>query len=465
MINKFFILFSIMSLLWLPGKQASAQEESESTAYYVIQYGDTLWDLAIRFRVTVDQLVAVNGLANSGQINVGDQLKIPGLEGIQGRLVTYKVPYGESLRSLSRRYQVPEETLAFINRLSSPHQLYAGFDLIIPEDQAATDSGRRSSLRPGESYLELALRENINPYLAAYAAPTGHPWEALPGDILRLPGEDTGGPGIFPDVITGLEVNTREFTQGKVIVIHVEADSTIEVAGLWQEKEIIFFDNGGGSYWALQGIHALLQPGAYPLSLQIRMNDGSQYKFSQLAYVRSGGYPQAPDLTVEEATLDPSVNQPENLRWAALAAPATPQRLWEGLFTFPSPRIYLEQYTARFGERRTYNAKPELYFHTGLDVAGQTGTEVYAAAPGTVVFAEELFVRGNAIMINHGWGVYTAYMHLSEFRVGQGDQVEAGQLIGLVGNTGRSSGSHLHWEVIVGGVQVDPLDWLQRTFP
>jgi murein DD-endopeptidase MepM/ murein hydrolase activator NlpD len=68
-------------------------------------------------------------------------------------------------------------------------------------------------------------------------------------------------------------------------------------------------------------------------------------------------------------------------------------------------------------------------------------------------------------MIDHGWGVYTAYMHLSELRVNTGEQVNTGQLIGISGGTGRVEGPHLHWEVIVGGVQVEPEDWLAQEYP
>ena len=68
-------------------------------------------------------------------------------------------------------------------------------------------------------------------------------------------------------------------------------------------------------------------------------------------------------------------------------------------------------------------------------------------------------------MIDHGWGVYTGYMHQSEILVEAGDFVEKGQLIGLVGGTGRVTGAHLHWEIWVGGVQVDPVEWLENSFP
>jgi murein DD-endopeptidase MepM/ murein hydrolase activator NlpD len=93
------------------------------------------------------------------------------------------------------------------------------------------------------------------------------------------------------------------------------------------------------------------------------------------------------------------------------------------------------------------------------------GDPIYAAADGVVVYQGLLTVRGNATMIDHGRGVFTAYMHQSEILVEIGEHVEEGQLIGRVGNTGRVEGPHLHFEVIVGGVQVEPLQWLEGEFP
>jgi len=118
-----------------------------------------------------------------------------------------------------------------------------------------------------------------------------------------------------------------------------------------------------------------------------------------------------------------------------------------------------------FGHRRSYNGSAYDFFHTGLDYCGTIGVDIYASAAGRVVLSEELIVLGNVTVIDHGWGVFSAYAHQSEVFVQVGDWVEKGQLIGLVGETGRVSGPHLHWEVIVGGVQVDPLQWLAREFP
>jgi murein DD-endopeptidase MepM/ murein hydrolase activator NlpD len=118
-----------------------------------------------------------------------------------------------------------------------------------------------------------------------------------------------------------------------------------------------------------------------------------------------------------------------------------------------------------FGSRRSYNGGPRDFYHAGLDMYAAQGEEIHAPAPGVIVFAGWLDVRGNATMIDHGWGVYSAYLHQSEFRVKVGDVVETGQVIGLVGGTGRAAGPHLHYEILVGGVPVNPLDWMQQAYP
>jgi murein DD-endopeptidase MepM/ murein hydrolase activator NlpD len=104
-------------------------------------------------------------------------------------------------------------------------------------------------------------------------------------------------------------------------------------------------------------------------------------------------------------------------------------------------------------------------FHTGLDFGGGDGLPITAPAAGQVVFAGPLTVRGNATIIDHGWGVYSGFWHQSAIQVQVGQMVEQNEVIGLVGGTGRVTGAHLHWELWVNGIQVDPLDWLIDTYP
>ncbi|MEK7682668.1 MAG: M23 family metallopeptidase, partial [Chloroflexota bacterium] len=114
---------------------------------------------------------------------------------------------------------------------------------------------------------------------------------------------------------------------------------------------------------------------------------------------------------------------------------------------------------------RSYNGSEFIYYHTGLDLHGSSTTPVLAPAIGRVAFADNLTVRGNATYLDHGGGVYSGFLHQSQILVQVGDPVVQGQIIGYVGDTGRVTGPHLHWEVWVGGVPVDPLLWTRTPFP
>jgi murein DD-endopeptidase MepM/ murein hydrolase activator NlpD len=108
-----------------------------------------------------------------------------------------------------------------------------------------------------------------------------------------------------------------------------------------------------------------------------------------------------------------------------------------------------------FGKKRIFNGQPRSP-HSGEDYRATTGTPVLAAAPGTVALAEEHFFGGNSVFIDHGDGLFTMYLHLSEILVKPGQEVRAGDRVGSVGATGRASGPHLHFGVRWRGARVDP---------
>ncbi len=117
--------------------------------------------------------------------------------------------------------------------------------------------------------------------------------------------------------------------------------------------------------------------------------------------------------------------------------------------------------TSPYGVHRVFNNQPKGS-HMGLDLRGATGTPIHACADGRVVLAEELYYAGNAVYVDHGLGVITAYMHMSAFSVKEGDMVKAGDELGKVGMTGRVTGPHLHLSVYVFGTSVDPLPLLSE---
>lgn len=114
-----------------------------------------------------------------------------------------------------------------------------------------------------------------------------------------------------------------------------------------------------------------------------------------------------------------------------------------------------------FGSRRTYNGQ-ERSWHKGHDLAAKTGTPVHAPADGIVRLARSTFMSGNLIMLDHGGAITTVYAHLDEMDVKVGDTVKAGEVIGKVGTTGRSSGPHLHWGAYWKNVPIDPILWVAK---
>ncbi|HSO26832.1 MAG TPA: LysM peptidoglycan-binding domain-containing M23 family metallopeptidase, partial [Anaerolineales bacterium] len=391
-------------------------------------------------------------------------------------LVTQRVGLGESLQSISRRLGVSVETLARLNHLTSPAELYAGATLVVPQKESGAAATRRASLAPGLSPLELAVLENTNPWTIVLANDLAGQEAIIPGVVYHLPAEaaqtaDDTAPSALPAAIQKIRLTPERIVQGQAVEILVEGQPGMQLHGALAGREFDFYEDGPAEtpgltrYVALQGIHALLDPGLYPVNLHGTVADGTELAFSQTVFIVGGGYPLDPVLIVSPETIDPSVTQPEDAQWMALSTPKTPARLWQGQFVSPAPEPYSDCHPSYYGSRRSYNGSPYSYFHTGLDYCGGVGTQILAPAAGTVVFAGPLTVRGNATMIDHGWGVYSAYMHQSEIKVEVGDQVSPGQVIGLVGGTGRVTGPHLHFEIFVRGVQVDPEVWLAGVYP
>lgn len=116
--------------------------------------------------------------------------------------------------------------------------------------------------------------------------------------------------------------------------------------------------------------------------------------------------------------------------------------------------------TSLFGHRRFFNGQPRSP-HSGLDIAAATGTPIKAAGNGVVTLADDLYFNGNTLFLDHGQGLITMYCHLSKLLVTEGDEVQQGQEIGLVGATGRVTGPHLHWSVSLNGNRVDPTTFMQ----
>jgi murein DD-endopeptidase MepM/ murein hydrolase activator NlpD len=461
------ISFILTIILFWPLGLVQAQEDQPDGPVYVVQSGDTLWEISQRFGVSMDDLAKKNEIADPNQLAIGARLVIPGLEGLQGVLMTNSIPFGESLLTLSRRYQIPYDLMSRLNNFTNPEEAYAGSTLVIPDpgEGSIEPVGGRVTLRDGQSLLEMAITQNSNPWAFVFENDLQGTWDSIPGNILHIADQDDPGPGAFPEIISATSVFPLPAVQGQTVVMQISTDENILLKGEFLGQNLNFFQDQSGSFVTFKGIHALEEPGVYPFEVTGTLDDGTIFSFSQRVFVKDGGYPFDPPLAVKAETTDVENTLPEDEQWFSIVEPFSPNRLWNGIFQPPVPAYLADCFPSMFGHRRSYNGSAYEFFHTGLDFCGGTGVDIYAPAPGMVVFTGPLTVRGNATLIDHGWGIYSGYAHQSEIFVSVGDTVETGQLIGKIGSTGRVTGPHLHWEIIVGGVQVDPLQWLTRAFP
>jgi murein DD-endopeptidase MepM/ murein hydrolase activator NlpD len=458
-------------VLTLLSTSTPVQAQQVTGPVYIVQSGDSLSSIASRFSVSLKDLMAANNITDPNQLDAGQQLVIPGLEGITGILNTDLINFGDSYRSLMRRTQVPQGIFKKLNHVVSPSEFYVGVSMIVPAREGSKALNTRLSTSAGESLLELAVKQNTDVWTLAHYNSLAGSWDSLPGDTLFAPGGDaaqnTSG---LPSAFIKAEIRDLPLKQGGTGVIKVQTLPNVTLGGILVDHPLHFFAGPDGIQIALQGVYALLPPGVYPLQLDATLPDGSKQSYEQFVLIVSGNYPQDPLLYVDPGTIDPAVTEPELHQLVDITLPANPIKYWSGDFISPAIAYAASTYfTSRYGNRRTYIGQGTdlkiTGFHTGLDFGGGTGLPITAPAAGKVVFAGPLTVRGNATIIDHGWGVYSGFWHQSKFDVQVGDMVEQNQVIGEVGGTGRVTGPHLHWEVWVNGVQVDPMDWLTKTYP
>jgi len=186
---------------------------------------------------------------------------------------------------------------------------------------------------------------------------------------------------------------------------------------------------------------------------------GKQQSFS--IKTLQGDY-KSESLQVEPKKIYPPKNEQERIAREfkeanAIYSTYTPKALFNGAFEKPLNSFI----TSAFGSARIYNHKLTNY-HSGTDFRALKPTPIKAANSGIVRIAKDRYYAGKSVVIDHGYGIYSQYYHLSKINVKIGQSVKKGEIIGLSGATGRVSGPHLHFGILVGSKQVDPLDFISK---
>jgi len=242
-----------------------------------------------------------------------------------------------------------------------------------------------------------------------------------------------------------------------VRVVPAEGHDVLLLVGSAGEEALHFERTADGAFESLAAVPLGVRS-SLPLRLSAFYGDGREVATDHAVPVTPGVYDHrrltvAPELGSPPTPEQAARRARETARAAEVSANAhrTP-RLWDGQVVLPKP---VQRVTSGFGDGRVFNGQVSSQ-HTGLDLDGVTGDTVVAAARGVAELVDVFELAGNMVYINHGGGLVTAYFHLSEQLVAEGDTVEVGQPIGRVGATGRVTGPHLHWVVRYGQTSVDP---------
>lgn len=464
-------LCAALSSFSLTYAQDGGDKPPTGMTIHVVQRGETLFRIAQRYGTTVEDLAQLNGIQNPAVLAVGQRLLVPSApvtpeEASIGVPTSYTLQFGDTLFKLAVTFGTTEAAIAARNYITNPRQMYIGQRIALQEgaeDATGIKRGWIHRVARGETLYHIAARYSTSADLIRLVNRLRRADMLYSGQPLVIPADETGLPLTdLPLPLARFEMTPAE--QGRTSALRIVTLQPTRLEVRFMNKPLLIFsDEAQVTHTALLGIDALAEPSLYPLHLIATTSDGEQRQFEWRVRVADGGYrSEAIALAANQLDLlNPAITQPEEQRVRQVVSAITPQRYFSGLMGLPCAAPV----TSPFGTRRSYNNGALNTLHTGTDFAALPGAAVYAPAAGVVVLAETLAVRGNAVIIDHGWGIFTGYWHLESLNVRAGALVQAGEVIGTVGSSGRSTGPHLHWELFVQGVQVDPLQWTKQSFP
>lgn len=256
---------------------------------------------------------------------------------------------------------------------------------------------------------------------------------------------------------------------GAPLLFRVKAPAKLDsLSGVWLAHQLTFsYDAPTKTWFAFAGVSIETAPGKYALALTgARVNGDEPLTFSRQLTVAAAKYPRIKvELSVEKKFTEPTPEQQEQISEGQKIKQdylnrVTSDRQWSGKFAAPANA----ETSDVFGSERIFNGKAQSP-HQGLDFRVPTGTPVEAMNDGTVLLARPLYFEGNFVVIDHGQGLLTLYLHLSEFKVKEGEAVKRGEVIGLSGGTGRATGPHLHVAVRWQGTYLDPARLIELPLP
>jgi len=258
------------------------------------------------------------------------------------------------------------------------------------------------------------------------------------------------------------EMRPPQVAQGEVGLIVVKTNRPISGVEGGVAGRSLVFDWSGDTAWAYAPFNSTATLGPRQATVFIKTLGGEQAWATVSLEVVAGSF-DVEQITVppgQESLLDPEILSREWATLLGITSGVTYQRYWREPFTLPAQGWL----SSHYGTRRSYNGGPAVEPHQGTDIAAPAGAPVVAANSG-FAYVRSWHVRGNAVLIDHGLGLWSGYYHLAEIAIVDAQYVNQGQVIGWLGATGLATGPHLHWDMVLQGVHTSPLAWTKVTAP
>ena len=478
---------------------AQGQGNSVLTVH-VVQRGENLFRIALQYDLFAEVVAKANGITDNDSVVVGQRLIIPLLQDVPVEPLSHTALAGETLHSIATAYGKTVDELLSLNGLAEDAEIYVGQRLVIvpgehvadqppapvPSDDEETAAPSRQpiaggtsnpsgliigdpnfafvhTVEAGDTVFDIAMRFNLTVSDIAKENNLQDPTKIFIGQKIAIPGiEPPRLAQDLPDIVTAFAIDPLILEEGRTARFDIQTTVPVDISGnfLGQDLRVIASEDST-RHNVMVGIPMFTGQGVYPLLLNLVDEQATTVSIAANLQIIAGGYGYQ-SITIDNSELlSPALESEERALLVRVTTPFAEEKQWDASLSLPAAATM----NARFGTLRSYNGSAYDRYHHGVDFAGATGTPVLAAADGLVVLAETLNIRGHTTVIDHGWGLYTAYAHQNSIQVSPGEQVTSGQVIGAIGSTGRSTGPHLHWEVWLNGVNVDPLQWVQQVFP
>lgn len=366
------------------------------------------------------------------------------------------VQIGDTWVALAQRHDMSvaqlQEMNGVVNRSREP---IIGSELVVPQGEI----GFGRITRPTTTLTLHALTHNTLPADLITTNQLSNQW-LIPFQAVTI---DSDKPiREYPVGYNALELSHNAAVRGQAVAFRAQrtgqATATVTLESpTFDPLPFDLFSNGSRQV-GLRGTGAFYALGAHDLTIQVadaplwsqpwRFVD-DQWEWQQITF------------TGAAANISNEAIREERARLFEIWERAIDTPLWSAEFVEPIADFVA--YSSGYGARRSYDGGVSYNtYHEGVDYAAYEGTDVWASAGGVIVVAEPLYVRGGAVIINHGLGIYSGYYHLSDVVVNRGDIVQVGQKVGEVGTTGLSTGNHLHWDFLVTETWVGADSWVEQ---